>query len=236
MKLILFDIDGTILRSGGAGRAAMVEAMERLHGRPDAFDGTSFAGAVDPGLVGEALRRVGIEASSEQIGRVRSVYLRALRRRMAVAGREGRVQICRGADAAVGLLAERAAVGLMTGNWRRGARIKLDHIGLWSAFEGGVGAYGDDAAERDALLPFAWRRAARRGVRATRVLVIGDTPNDVRAARAGGLALRDQGVDVRSVAVRTGFATHEELLASQPDLLIDDLAVGMPEVLALLEG
>lgn len=213
----------------------MVEAMERLYGRPDAFEGTSFAGAVDPGLVGEALERIGVEATTAEIGRVRAVYLRALRRRMAVAQREGRVEICRGAAGAVSALGGQVPIGLMTGNWIRGARTKLAMTGLWSAFEGGVGAFGDDAADRDLLLPFAWRRASRRGPAPRRVLVIGDTPNDVRAARAGGQALRARGVEVRSVAVCTGFATLEELVASAPDLLVPDLEQGLDQVLRLLD-
>lgn len=235
MNLVLFDIDGTLLRSEGAGRAAMVETMERLYGRPDAFEGVSFSGAVDPGLVAAALARVGVPATPRQLGRVRTTYLRALRRRMELARGAGRLTICRGAEAAVAELGARWPIGLMTGNWRRGALIKLSIVNLWAPFARGVGATGDDAADRDLLLPFAWRRAVRRGFTPSRVMVIGDTPSDVRAGQMGALALRAHGVEVQTVAVQTGFSTPEALAASGPTLQISDLHEGLGQVIGLLE-
>ena len=213
----------------------MVEAMDRLYSRPDAFDGTSFSGAVDPGIVSAALARVGVPATPRQLGRVRAVYLRALRRRMEAAAQAGRLTICRGAAEAVVELGARGPIGLMTGNWHRGAQIKLSMVSLWAPFERGMGATGDDAHDRDLLLPFAWWRAVRRGITPRRVMVIGDTPSDVRAGRAGAMALRSRGVEVQTVAVRTGFATEDELIASGPDLLVPDLAAGLDQVIGLLE-
>lgn len=234
MSLVLFDIDGTLLRSGGAGRAAMVEAMDALYGRPDAFDGVSFAGAVDPGIVSEALARVGVAPTPRELGRVRARYQRLLARAMPRAVAEGRATLCPGVREAVAGVGARASIGLMTGNWTTGARIKLEAAGLWEPFASTPGAFGDDAAERDSLLPYAWRRARRRGLAPRRVLVIGDTPADVSAARAGARALGPRGPEVLAVAVCTGFATREALVASAPDLLLEDLAAGLEAVLALL--
>lgn len=232
--LVLFDIDGTLLKTGGAGREAMVVAMDRLFGRPDAFDGVSFAGAVDPGIVGEALDRIGQVATPAVISTFRRAYFSALRRSLARAGAEGRTSLCPGVREAVEALRGRATLGLMTGNWRRSAAQKLDAVSLGEPFSGAVGAFGDDAAVRDALLPFAVRRATRRGPRPGVVIVIGDTPADVGAARAGAAALGRHGPEVIAVAVNTGFSTREALVRSEPDLLLEDLACGWPALDALV--
>ena len=94
-----------------------------------------------------------------------------------------------------------------------------------------MGAFGDDANVRDALLPFAVARATRRRQPPRRVIVIGDTPADVSAARAGAAAT---GLPVSAVAVGTGFATWQSLEESRPDLLLPDLAQGMDALLALI--
>ncbi len=234
MNLVLFDIDGTLLRTGGAGRAAMVEAMRALHGRPDAFDDLSFAGAVDPAIVSVALRRAGVEPTPRRLSRLRSRYVQALEGEMARAVREGRSVLCPGVREAVSALEGRAQVGLMTGNWSAGARVKLERMDLWAPFAGQPGAYGDDAPDRDALMPFAWRRALRRGRAPRRVVLVGDTPSDVSAARAGARLLGPRGVEVVAVAVATGFAPREDLVASRPDLLLDNLADGLDALLGTL--
>jgi phosphoglycolate phosphatase-like HAD superfamily hydrolase len=113
-------------------------------------------------------------------------------------------------------------VGLLTGNWREGARLKLSAINLWWE---GPSAFGDDAVDRNHLVPVARRRAVEQGHPVRRVVVIGDTPKDVECARAGGAI---------AVAVKTGFATVESLEQSQPDLLLSDLDQGLDALLALL--
>lgn len=231
MTLFLFDIDGTLMRSGGAGREAMVTAMDRCFGAPDAFDGVSFAGAVDPGIVGEAFARAGVAATPENLRAFRRTYLRALRPLLAQRLGEGRAAPCPGVREAVATVGAASPIGLMTGNWRRGADLKLGLLDLHTPFQGGIGAWGDDAPERDALLPYAWRRARRRGLAPRRIVVIGDTPNDVRAARAGAAALR--GPEVVAVVVETGFATREELVASQPDWMFPTMADGLDALVRL---
>lgn len=234
MTLALFDIDGTLMRSGGAGRQAMVAAATQVFGRPDAFDGVSFAGSVDPNILRDARDRAGLAVDSASALAFRRAYYRALRASMAAALDQGRAALCPGVVQAVEACRQRGPVGLLTGNWRRGARIKLETLDFWAPFVGEIGAFGDDGSVRDELAPVAWRRARRRGLRPRRLLIIGDTPADVGCARAGAAALADQGVEVLAVAVGTGFATREELVASAPDLLIDDLAVGLDGLLALL--
>jgi phosphoglycolate phosphatase-like HAD superfamily hydrolase len=125
-------------------------------------------------------------------------------------------------------------VGLLTGNWIEGARAKLDALGLLGDFQGCVGAYGGDAGERDALVPIAVRRARRRWGSVSRVVVIGDTPADVQCARAGEQVLVEQGVEVRAVAVETGFSSAKALRIAKPDLQISDFISGREELLSLI--
>ena len=234
MILSLFDIDGTLLRTQGLGRAAMIEAATVVLGRPDAFDQVSFAGAVDSGAVSAAIQGVGIDPSPEVLGRFRRVYTEALRQGFAAS--PGRASLCPGARAAVTAMKNQGQVGLLTGNWRIGARIKLGSLDMWRPFEGRPGAFGDDAHLRNDLLPFAVRRARARGHKPRRVLIIGDTPADVECARAGAVAMGRAGPEVVAVAVCTGFSTREALVDSAPDVLIEDLIAGLPQLLALTRG
>lgn len=236
MNLVLFDIDGTLLKSDGAGRRAMAAAMGALFRRADAFDGLSFAGAVDPAIVSVALRNAGLEPTPRRVGRVRSTYARILARDLPRVVAEGRAALCPGVREAVEAVRARARIGLMTGNWRRGAAIKLGALGLWEPFARAPGGFGDDAHERGELMPHAWRRALRLGDRPRRVVVIGDTPNDVEAARVGAARLGRRVGEVLAVAVNTGFATREALVESRPDLLLEDLESGLGSLLALLNA
>lgn len=228
MTLILFDIDGTLLRTNGTGREAMSLTAAQLFNRPDMFDAVSFAGAVDSGVVAMAMRSCGIVPTGRRMGRMRSAYERCLRRKLNVSPGV----LCPGVPEVIHAVEGRAKVGLLTGNWEGGARIKLDTHGLGSLFSGCVGAYGSDAAVRNELVPIAYRRAMRRWGRLGRVVVVGDTPADVACARAGAEAL--EGVDVVAVAVQTGFCSIDDLERSKPDVLLTDLQQGLDEFLAVL--
>ena len=228
MTLVLFDIDGTLLRTNGSGRGAMAMTAGELFGRPDMFDSVSFAGAVDSGIVALAMEACGIPATGRRMGRMRLRYERRLRRGL----KEQPGEVCPGVHRLLSDLQGRAKVGLITGNWHGGARIKLEAHGLGSTFAGCVGAYGGDAAERNALLPYAVKRAFRRWGKMERVLVVGDTPADVACARAGQQQLPD--LEVVAVAVETGFSTVDSLRESEPDLQIVDLDQGREAFLALL--
>jgi phosphoglycolate phosphatase-like HAD superfamily hydrolase len=225
VTLFLFDIDGTLVKTDGAGREAMALAARELYGR-DLFDGFSFAGGVDWGMTHEALERAGIRPTRRQITSFRMRYLSHLRRTMT----PGKGTTMPGIATALPALAARGRLGLLTGNWRQGAEVKLRAHGLWDHFYPRASAFGGDAPRRDDLLAVAWKRARRLG-ELRHIVVIGDTPADVRCARA---TLPDSGVRVTAVAVRTGFATEEELVRAQPDLLIADLEHGLPALLARL--
>ncbi len=225
MDLLLFDIDGTLLRTRGAGREALDEAFRRVMGWSDAMAGISLAGATDGGIVRDVAARFGVAWDGVSVppfdlDAVRTAYLAALTERLT---EPGRVMLCPGVRTLLDGLAGRAHLALLTGNWRVGAALKLGAVGIADGWIDG--AFGDDHADRNRLVPIARARADAAGIRYRRIIVIGDTPADVACARAGGAL---------AVAVETGFATSEQLAAARPDLLIPDLERGEPWLHALL--
>jgi len=230
MTLVLFDIDGTLLRSGGSGRGAMAQAAGELYGRFDMFDDLSFAGAVDSSIVAQALWMAGILPTPRRVGRLRARYVRRLTRSL----QQSTGELCAGVPEVVPMVRRSAEIGLLTGNWFAGAKAKLQAHGLWGHFDGCVGAYGGDASMRNDLVPVAVHRARRRLGNIDRVVVIGDTPADVNCAKAGQAALKHLGVEVLSVAVETGFSRPEALRQAGPDLQLKDFVCGQQQLLELV--
>lgn len=234
--LVLLDIDGTLLHSGGAGRAAMREAAIQVLGRPGLFEDISFVGSVDGELVPRAMRRAGIAATARRLGRFRARYRRALLRHMELQP----PVLLPGAARLVHRLAEMGvSLGLQTGNFRSGAEAKLRAVGLWEPFvdrRSGVvlGGFGDGARRRDDLVVQALHRARRRGLGVKRVVVVGDTPADIECSRAGAASLGGWAPEVFAVAVETGWVSGEALAATAPQLQLRDLATGEEAFFAAL--
>ncbi len=215
-RLLLFDIDGTLVLTGGAGQRAMAGAFEELFGVADAFADVSMAGRTDRWLVESAFARHGIDANPESLDRFRARYVALLDTSIAETG-QGRRGVLPGVVDVLARLQtlERTHLALLTGNYADGARIKLEHFGLWDRFA--WGAFGDDHAERDDLARAAMADASTRGITladAGHAVVVGDTPFDIACARAAG---------ARVVAVATGGHSLEELRAHDPDLVLGDL-------------
>lgn len=215
-RLLLFDIDGTLLLTGGAGKRAMERAFLELFGVADALAGVSMAGRTDRWLAELALTRHGLESSREHLDAFRSRYLRELEASIHEPGR-GHRGLLPGVEALLDRLARRDHwhLALLTGNYRDGARIKLSHFGLWDRFA--WGAFGDEHAERGALAQSAVDAAPTQGVTIAdtrHAVVIGDTPFDIACARAAGASV---------VAVATGGHSRDALAAHEPDLVVDDL-------------
>ena len=213
MRLLLFDIDGTLLRSGGAGRAAMNAAFADEFGI-DAFDDVQVDGRTDAGLFAEALDRVGVEPAPAAIARMIDAYIE--RFPASLAAHEGRVLggVTELLDA-LALAADRAALGLATGNVARGAELKLRHYGLWDRFA--AGGYGDFSADRTEIVTAAIANLARAAdvePASATSLVIGDTPRDVSAGHAAG---------ARVLAVATGNYDEAILRESGADFVLPDL-------------
>jgi len=225
LHLMLFDVDATLALTGGAGGRAMASAFEELFGTPDAFAGIPMAGRTDPAILAEALARIGQPADAAVLERFRDAYCRRLREEIVrpAAGK----RVMPGVRALLDRLASSADVflALLTGNFAEGARVKLEHFGLWSYFR--CGAFGDDHHDRRALVPIARARADALGAGAVppeRVFVVGDTPLDVACALAAG---------VRAVGVATGGSDVSTLMASGAHVVFEDLS-DTPAVLAAL--
>lgn len=224
--LILFDIDGTLLLSGRAGLRAMTRAFHALFGVADAFAGPSFAGRTDSFLLSNALRAAGLPDDSEHHARFRDAYLPLLAKEIEAPG-TGSKGLMPGARALLGALEEQPELytALLTGNYRDAATIKLAHFEIGDYFE--WGAFSDDSADRNALVPVARDRAETYDVpeeARDRITVIGDTPHDIECARIGG---------ARSIAVATGGYSAEALRAAGADEVLADLS-DTEAVLALL--
>ena len=216
-KLVLFDIDGTLVLTGGAGVRAMTRACDELVGSSDALHGVAVAGRTDWIILSDALERMGRDLDQQLFSALRDRYVTYLREEIKVPG-HGVKAIMPGIQALLDDLQARDGVylGLLTGNFEAGARIKLEYFDLWRYFQ--CGAFGDDAADRNALVPFAVSRARECGVPDVApqdILVVGDTPHDIACARAVGAT---------PVAVATGMFSTEQLRDSGADIVFRDLS------------
>jgi phosphoglycolate phosphatase len=216
--VLLFDIDGTLVTTGGVGRRALELAFERAHGRRDACAGFRFDGMTDRAIVRGGLMALRVSPSPASIDAVLAAYLEVLAEEVEAAPEEtyrvhaGMREALDAADGHPGV-----AVGLGTGNVREGARIKLERVGLFARF--GFGGFGCDDEDRTALL----LRGAERGatllgvpLQKARVVIIGDTPKDVAAA---------QGISAESVGVGTGSFSAQALVAAGATHAFASLAV-----------
>lgn len=215
-KLILFDIDATLVLTGGAGMRAMNRACETLAGHPDALGGIPLAGRTDMAILADIVARTGREFDAPLLAQLRDRYLACLSEEIERPGK-GVKAVLPGVRELLEALAMRddLFVALLTGNFEAGARMKLEHFDLWKYFR--CGAFGDDAADRNALVPFAVERARRCGLpdlAPEDVLVVGDTPHDVACARAAGAV---------PVGVATGGFSVEQLRASGAGIVFEDL-------------
>ena len=229
-KLVLFDIDGTLISTRGAAWDAFRKGMMAVYGRTGPIDSYSFHGRTDPQIAKELLRLDGmadpdIEAGLEELF---GHYLQGLEQRLAAP--DYQVEVLPGVRDLIDALHETGEhlVALLTGNIERGARLKLSAANLWERFD--FGAYGSDHERRDRLPAVAVRRARdRTGIhfRARDVVIIGDTPFDVTCGRELG---------VWAVAVATGRHSRQELEEAGADVVLDDLRDTEAAVAAIEAG
>jgi phosphoglycolate phosphatase-like HAD superfamily hydrolase len=217
VRLFLFDIDGTLVTSRGAGRDAIARALALTYGTAGAVDTYDFRGRTDLRIVWDLMRGAGLGDAAIE-GGLEACFSAYVRELQAVLFDASRVTVLPGIAQVVRELSARpdALVGLLTGNIERGARVKLTPTGLWPYFR--VGAFGSDDIDRRRLPAIACARAralAGREFPFENVTIIGDTPLDVDCARACGAT---------AVAVATGFHPHAELAACAPDHLFVDFA------------
>ena len=215
MKLVLFDIDGTLLTSHGAGRAAVLEALGLACGREVESNGVSFAGRTDRQIMRDLLTGGGLTDAriDDLLDRCLDTYASVFKKNI----RPEMVDVLPGVHQLIGLLSAREDVqlGLLTGNLEETAYLKLRVAGLADYFP--FGAFGSDGEDRYALPEIALMRAYHATgvqVAATRTAIIGDTPHDIGCANRFGAV---------SIGVCTGPYTRDELVPCGAQLLLDDL-------------
>jgi phosphoglycolate phosphatase-like HAD superfamily hydrolase len=224
-RLLLFDIDGTIITSGGAGEGALIDATRERFGIEETLVGLTIAGSTDGSIARRLLAKHGIPETAENISALLDSYLHHLQ------GRLPRHQgyLLPGIVELLEKLKTRpdCILALLTGNLERGAQIKLSHYGVWDYFE--FGAYADDNHDRNELGHFARTRARdRHGEEFPPecIYVIGDTPRDIECGRAIG---------AKTVAIATGNYPITELAEHHPDFLFTDLSDTEAVIAALLD-
>jgi phosphoglycolate phosphatase len=214
VRLVLFDIDGTLIRTGGAGVKAFERTFATAFNLPDATRTIKFAGRTDTSLVRECFQQHQIPCTEENFGKFFEIYPFWLDHFL------GNLPggVCEGVSefiAQLKALREPPLLGLLTGNVRVGAEIKLRHYGLWQHFR--TGAFGDDHEERNCIAGVAKKRATfffGRDLTGDEILVIGDTHHDVACGKSIG---------AKVIAVGTGGCTLEDLWSHQADWTVPDL-------------
>jgi phosphoglycolate phosphatase len=217
-RLVLFDIDGTLLTAGGAGARAVREAMLEVYGETGSIGGYNMGGRTDPQIVRELLTPVGYSVEEVEAGldALWESYLRNLR----VEITKAQIRALPGVPELLDRLehsGDPTVLGLLTGNVEEGARLKVDAAGLgFERFR--VGAYGSDHWQRPELPAVAARRAKEKtgiGFEGKEIVIIGDTPFDISCGAHLG---------VRTIATATGTHSAGDLAGHNPDYLFDDLS------------
>ena len=222
-RLLLFDIDGTLVSTGGAGVRALKLVIEKRYGVQDDLHDIEIAGRTDSGIAASILKKYGTNETNGKVTDFLDEYIGFLQQ--TVSTTDG--QVLPGMSEILTRMKTRPdrVLGLLTGNIKRGAELKLQHYGLWDFFE--FGAFADDHHDRNQLGEFARARAKEKhghDFDAAQIDVIGDTGHDVACGKAFG---------ARTVAIATGSWSREQLAAHKPDFLFDDLA-NVGEVMRVL--
>jgi phosphoglycolate phosphatase-like HAD superfamily hydrolase len=212
-KLILFDIDGTLIRTGGAGVKAFGKTFQEEYQLPHATESLSFAGRTDRRLVELLFSQNDIGITPSAVERFFEVYLGHLEHFLPkdhTTPLEGVIELIN----SMGKWQPTPVIGLLTGNHPQGAQLKLNHYNLWHEFK--MGVFGDKHLDREAVAEEAFRWAQERwaDIDPEQILIIGDTLRDIQCARSIG---------ARVLAVATGDSSVDELKVHNPDWVVSNL-------------
>ena len=212
-RLILFDIDGTLISTDGAGVKAFGRVFDEIFGLPNATKYMTFAGRTDRRLVREIFEANDIEPTDQNFQKFHQAYIKHLTRYLP----EGKTEPLSGVCQFIAAFRRQdppPVIGLLTGNRRCGAKLKLTHYNLWREFA--LGAYGDQYDDRADVARDALQQGQSLipGIRPEEILVIGDTERDIQCARTIG---------AKVLAVATGSSTVSELESFKPDWITKDL-------------
>lgn len=214
IRLVLFDIDGTLIQSGGAGEKAFARVCEQEFNVADGTVNLRFAGRTDPAIVREFFLRHQIEPCQENFMRFFDAYVFWLDHMLGqLSGK-----VLPGAQEMIGALralARPPAIGLLTGNIRLGAQIKLSHYKLWDQFQ--TGGFGDDHEDRNQIALIArdrGRELLKEKLRGDQIVVVGDTPRDIECGKA---------IEAKTLAVATGSYGLEQLKEHRPTWTVETL-------------
>jgi phosphoglycolate phosphatase-like HAD superfamily hydrolase len=225
-KLILWDVDGTLLHTGGVSGEAMRAAMGQVIGPLDARERTFYSGKTDWQIIHETFPDLPLSVVGEKLKDFSAAYLAELQRRRGAM--QERSRLMPGVVALLEALHQHAVQAPLTGNIAAVARIKIESFALHPYLDLTAGAYGDDHYERTRLVPIAAERAQRaygRSFIGRDIVVVGDTPNDIRCGASNG---------AYTVAVATGPYSFDELQAHRPDALLADLSDTKTALAAIL--
>lgn len=225
-KLLLWDVDATILTTDGIGGQVMRAAMAQVFGLIEQKERTFYSGKTDRRIIHETFPDVTPDALTEQLAAFSTAYVAAFQQRYAEL--HARTRAMPGVIPLIHHFHTTVLQAPLTGNIAPIARLKLDLLGLLPYLCLEAGAYGDDDADRVQLVPIAAQRASRlfgHSLRGCDIVVIGDTPHDIRCGQRNG---------TRTVAVATGPYSLDELRAYQPDALLPDLSDFEAAVAAIL--
>ena len=215
-KAVLFDIDGTILNAGGAGRKAFMQAAQEVFGFTGAMQRVDFKGRTDSYILEESFKnsRLPQKELNLKLGFMKKAYTEALKTTIY----EYESLLFPGIREALNELHKNQSVllALLTGNFKESAFIKLERFDLDKFFC--LGAYGEDSIDRNELLPIVQRRILKnKGLHLdfSKMVIVGDTVHDIECAKASGAV---------SITVGTGGTPKETLMEKNPDYYFDDLA------------
>lgn len=209
-QLVLFDIDGTLVDVKGAGRRSFIRALKETWDVDDALDDVKFGGATDLGVLAQLRKRLHLPDAHDR------AFFRAMSAVLLAELQKDRPHVYAGVhDCLARLVADDGTLlGFVTGNAMRCAHVKVEQAGIdFTEFD--VGGYGDEHADRNELAALAKARAERAHGAFERVVLIGDTPSDIFAARSIG---------ARAVGVTTGHAPRTALVDAGADVVLDSLA------------